>query len=101
MYMSSHPRHPVIVASNRGPVSFGIGDDGTLTARRGGGGMVSGLSSALAANGTSSAPDPHGAHSSGGTALWVCTAMSDADRAAARHGVVAAGESPGDVPVLM
>ncbi len=89
------------MASNRGPVSFGIGDDGTLTARRGGGGMVSGLSSALAANATSSAPNARSAYSTGETALWVCTAMSDADRAAARHGVVAAGESPGDVPVLM
>ena len=35
----------VLVASNRGPVSFTLGADGRLTARRGGGGMVSGLSS--------------------------------------------------------
>jgi trehalose 6-phosphate synthase len=55
--------------------------------------MVSGLSSALAHN-------THGAHSAD-SALWVCAAMSDADRAAARHGVTAAGETPGDVPVLM
>jgi trehalose 6-phosphate synthase len=89
------------VASNRGPVSFGFGDDGTLTARRGGGGMVSGLSSALAANATGGAHQARSANSTGGTALWVCAAMSDADRAAARHGVVATGESPGDVPVLM
>jgi trehalose 6-phosphate synthase len=82
-------------------VSFGIGDDGTLTARRGGGGMVSGLSSALAANATDGARHAHSAHGPAGTALWVCAAMSDADRAAARHGIVAAGESPGDVPVLM
>jgi trehalose 6-phosphate synthase len=60
--------------------------------------MVSGLSSALAANATRGAGHACGA---GGTALWVCAAMSDADRTAARHGVVAAGESPGDVPVLM
>ena len=86
------------MASNRGPVSFGIGDDGALNARRGGGGMVSGLSSALAANATGR---PQQAHGAGGPALWVCAAMSDADRAAAGHGVVATGESPGDVPVLM
>ncbi|HTU77017.1 MAG TPA: trehalose-6-phosphate synthase [Trebonia sp.] len=98
--MSSHLRHPVLVASNRGPVSFSIGDDGALTARRGGGGMVSGLSSALAASATGGY-EARGGYSTGGTALWVCAAMSDADRAAARHGVVAAGESPGDVPVLM
>src|SRR5258708_5222920 len=45
-----NPRHPVLVASNRGPVSFAFADDGSLTRRRGGGGMVSGLSSALAAS---------------------------------------------------
>jgi trehalose 6-phosphate synthase len=78
------------VASNRGPVSFSLGADGELTARRGGGGMVSGLSSALSAAGTTSGPG----------ALWVCAAMSEADRAAAARGV-AVGESSGDVPVLM
>jgi trehalose 6-phosphate synthase len=82
-------------------VSFGIGDDGTLTARRGGGGMVSGLSSALAANAIDGTERAHGAYSADGTPLWVCAAMSEADRAAARQGIVAAGESPGDVPVLM
>jgi len=99
--MSSHLRHPVLVASNRGPVSFGIGDDGALTARRGGGGMVSGLSSALAANAADGTRHGRGAYRTEGTALWVCAAMSDADRAAAGHGVVTAGESPSDVPVLM
>ncbi len=59
---------PVLIASNRGPVSFTRGDDGQLTARRGGGGMVSGLSAV--------AGDPD--------MLWVCAALSDADRAAAR-----------------
>jgi trehalose 6-phosphate synthase len=77
------------VASNRGPVSFSLGPEGELTARRGGGGMVSGLSSALSAAGATSGPG----------ALWVCAAMSDADRAAAARGV-AAGE-PDEVPVLM
>jgi trehalose 6-phosphate synthase len=59
----------VLVASNRGPVSFSLGDDGTLTARRGGGGLVSGLSS-IAGTDTD--------------VLWICAALSDADRAAAR-----------------
>lgn len=59
----------LLVASNRGPVSFTEQDDGTLTARRGGGGLVSGLSAATRS----------------GTALWVCAALSDADREAARR----------------
>ncbi len=59
----------VLIASNRGPLSFSQGDDGRLTARRGGGGMVSGLSTVAAE----------------ADVLWVCTALSDADRAAARE----------------
>lgn len=59
---------PVLVASNRGPVSFGHADDGTLTLRRGGGGLVSGLSAI---------DDPN--------AVWVCAALGGADRQAARE----------------
>jgi trehalose 6-phosphate synthase len=59
----------VLVASNRGPVSFGWDGDGALSARRGGGGLVSGLSSLDGA----------------GDLLWICAALSDADRAAARQ----------------
>ncbi|MFJ5233346.1 trehalose-6-phosphate synthase [Kitasatospora sp. NPDC088391] len=59
---------PILVASNRGPVSFRAEDDGTLSLRRGGGGLVSGLSAI---------DDP--------SAVWVCAALSDADRAAARQ----------------
>jgi trehalose 6-phosphate synthase len=58
----------VLIASNRGPVSFTLRDDGRLTARRGAGGLVSGLSSVA----------DHGDF------LWVCAALSDADRAAVR-----------------
>ncbi|HTP17132.1 MAG TPA: trehalose-6-phosphate synthase, partial [Streptosporangiaceae bacterium] len=58
----------VLVASNRGPVSFTVEDDGHLTPRRGGGGMVSGLSSVAGQ----------------ADLLWVCAALSDADRAAVR-----------------
>ncbi len=57
------------MASNRGPVSFSRGDDGELTVKRGGGGVVSGLSSVA----------------SNEDVLWVCAALSDADRAAIRH----------------
>ncbi|KOY57734.1 alpha,alpha-trehalose-phosphate synthase (UDP-forming) [Streptomyces sp. XY332] len=62
----------VLVAANRGPLSYQLGDDGTLTARRGGGGLVSGLSAALARQ-----PE----------ALWICAALSEADREAVRRGV--------------
>ncbi len=57
----------ILVASNRGPVSFSISDGGSLTHRRGGGGLVSGLSSVAAETDT----------------LWVCAALSEADRKAA------------------
>ncbi len=64
----SHPATArVVVASNRGPVSYTAAEDGTLTPRRGGGGLVSGLSAI--------GPDAG--------AVWVCAALSDADRAAA------------------
>src|SRR6516164_10508106 len=66
--MSADAAGRVLIASNRGPVSFSLGDDGRLTTRRGGGGMVSGLS-ALAGR---------------AEVLWVCAALNDADRAAAR-----------------
>jgi trehalose 6-phosphate synthase len=59
----------VLVASNRGPVSFSQDASGALTASRGGGGLVSGLSSVA---GTMDL-------------LWICAALSDADRAAARR----------------
>ncbi|MGW6709793.1 alpha,alpha-trehalose-phosphate synthase (UDP-forming) [Streptomyces sp. NPDC054956] len=61
----------VLVAANRGPLSYALAADGTLSARRGGGGLVSGLSAALAEQ-----PD----------ALWICAALSDADREAVRRG---------------
>src|SRR5271165_6108208 len=64
----------VLIASNRGPVSFTRGDDGQLSAKRGGGGMVSGLSSVADNTAADNTTDM----------LWVCAALSDADRAAAR-----------------
>ena len=68
----------LLLASNRGPVAFG--DDGAM--RRGGGGLVSAIS-------TSGAP-----HDS----VWVCAALSDADRRAARS---TGGRVHADVDVRM
>ncbi|MGW1889899.1 alpha,alpha-trehalose-phosphate synthase (UDP-forming) [Streptomyces sp. NPDC002004] len=59
----------ILVASNRGPVSYDLADDGTLRARRGGGGLVSGLSAI--------GPDAG--------AVWVCAALGDGDREAVRR----------------
>jgi trehalose 6-phosphate synthase len=58
----------VLVASNRGPVAFGMADGGGLTATRGSGGLVSGLLGVAEDTGLT----------------WVCAALSDADRRAAR-----------------
>ena len=57
---------PVVIASNRGPVSYRR-HAGVLTAVRGGGGLVSGLAPLL----------------DSGRATWIATALSDDDRAAA------------------
>ncbi len=59
----------VLVASNRGPVSFVEGEDGAVALRRGSGGLVSGMTVAA----------------QGRDALWVCAALSNADRRAAAH----------------
>lgn len=68
---STHGDHQILVASNRGPVSYEVREDGSLHARRGGGGLVSGLSAI--------GPDAG--------ALWVCAALGDGDREAVRRGV--------------
>jgi trehalose 6-phosphate synthase len=85
--MTNDPSRLLLVASNRGPVSYTRGADGSLTASRGGGGMISGLTSGLAA-----------AAADGGV-LWLCTALSDADREAARLG--ARADAPGEPAVRM
>ncbi|MGR6971191.1 alpha,alpha-trehalose-phosphate synthase (UDP-forming) [Streptomyces cynarae] len=59
----------ILVASNRGPVSYALDDSGQLTAKRGGGGLVSGLSAI--------GPDAD--------AVWVCAALNDGDREAVRR----------------
>ncbi len=76
------------MASNRGPVSFNRDDHGQLAASRGGGGLVSGLSSVASHE----------------DVLWVCAALSDADRAAAREvpgGMLGLDGSPGGSAVRM
>ncbi|WP_371670624.1 trehalose-6-phosphate synthase [Streptomyces sp. NBC_00289] len=72
----------VLVASNRGPVSYEVREDGSLHARRGGGGLVSGLSAI--------GPDAG--------ALWVCSALGDGDREAVRRGVGEHGVRMLDIP---
>ncbi|MFC8505190.1 trehalose-6-phosphate synthase [Streptomyces sp. NPDC057411] len=64
----------VLVASNRGPVSYTVRDDGALDTRRGGGGLVSGLSAVSSEGG-----------------LWVCAALGAGDREAVRRGVAEPG----------
>jgi trehalose 6-phosphate synthase len=86
--MTNDPSRLVLVASNRGPISFSLAEDGTLSAKRGGGGVVSGLTSALEAI------------AADGGVLWIAAALSDADREAARQGARADG-GPGDAPVRM
>ncbi|WP_208900170.1 alpha,alpha-trehalose-phosphate synthase (UDP-forming) [Streptomyces incarnatus] len=62
-------RARVLVASNRGPVSYTVDEDGSPRAKRGGGGLVSGLSAI--------GPDAD--------SLWVCAALGDGDREAVRR----------------
>ncbi|WP_209438940.1 alpha,alpha-trehalose-phosphate synthase (UDP-forming) [Streptomyces durhamensis] len=72
----------VLVASNRGPVSYTVDEHGSLHARRGGGGLVSGLS----------------AIGSDADSVWVCAALGDGDRAAVRRaqgGLLPAGDTGG------
>ena len=59
----------LLVAANRGPVSISAGAAGREEVRRGGGGLVSGMVSALSEVG----------------GLWVCAALNDRERAAARR----------------
>ncbi len=62
---------PVVIASNRGPLTFSVDTDGALRARRGAGGLVSGIGPLVAGTETT----------------WVAAAMSDGDRRAATEGV--------------
>ncbi|MBT2364815.1 trehalose-6-phosphate synthase [Streptomyces sp. ISL-10] len=72
----------ILVASNRGPVSYSPDGHGGLAARRGGGGLVSGLS----------------AIGSDAQSLWVCAALDDGDREAVRRGLSEPGVRMLDIP---
>jgi len=62
---------PIVLVSNRGPATFERDEQGQLTAHRGGGGLVTALTGLVNHR----------------EALWVASAMSDADAAASReHG---------------
>jgi trehalose 6-phosphate synthase len=79
----------LLVASNRGPLSLTAGAGGRDEVRRGGGGLVSGMRSALSST----------------DGLWVCAALTDRERAAARRApdghLAAAGIDTGDFEVRM
>ncbi|MFI1765502.1 trehalose-6-phosphate synthase [Streptomyces sp. NPDC020800] len=88
--MASTHGAEVLVASNRGPVSYEILPDdgaGSLRAKRGGGGLVSGLSAI--------GPDTN--------AVWVCAALGDGDRAAVHRadGALLPAEETGGQRVRM
>lgn len=68
--MTEPGKAPLLVASNRGPLSVVAVVDGDDEVRRGSGGLVSGIQTALRAT-----PD----------AVWVCAAMNDRERALARR----------------
>ncbi|MGN6331796.1 MAG: alpha,alpha-trehalose-phosphate synthase (UDP-forming) [Motilibacteraceae bacterium] len=61
---------PLLLASNRGPVSFRRAEDGGLVLHRGGGGLVAALGEVDTTQ-----------------VLWVCAALGDADREAVRRSV--------------
>lgn len=65
------PDRPVVIASNRGPVSFTLTDDGSIEMGRGSGGLVSGLKSL-----------------GGSGATWFAAAISAGDVATSRQGPV-------------
>ncbi|MEO6989787.1 MAG: trehalose-6-phosphate synthase [Aquihabitans sp.] len=65
---------PMVIVSNRGPVSFTLDETGTPVAKRGAGGLVSGLGPLVRDTPT----------------LWVAAAMTDGDAAVAEAGVTEA-----------
>ncbi|MSV49079.1 MAG: trehalose-6-phosphate synthase, partial [Actinobacteria bacterium] len=67
--MSESRERPVVIVSNRGPVSYRV-DQGELVGMRGAGGLVSGLAPLLES----------------GRASWIAAALSPADRSAVAAG---------------
>ncbi|MGO8893131.1 MAG: hypothetical protein ACLQB1_26100, partial [Streptosporangiaceae bacterium] len=78
----------VLVASNRGPVSYQFGADGAPIIRRGGGGLITGMTPGVAAVAEQA------------EVIWICAAVTDADRAAARQWGAGA-EDPADPPATL
>lgn len=74
--MAAAGTRPIVIVSNRGPVTFAIDDGapGGVSARRGAGGLVSGLGPLVVDT----------------DAIWIAAAMSDGDRRIAERGVTAA-----------
>jgi trehalose 6-phosphate synthase len=64
----------IVLASNRGPVTFELGADGALTPKRGAGGLIAVVGGALG----------------GSDATWIAAALSEGDREAASRGVIEA-----------
>ncbi|MCB0976434.1 MAG: trehalose-6-phosphate synthase [Acidimicrobiales bacterium] len=65
------PHRPLVIVSNRGPVTFEVDADGQPVPRRGAGGLVSGLAPLVR----------------GSEAVWIATALSEGDRRVARSGL--------------
>ncbi|MEO6628435.1 MAG: trehalose-6-phosphate synthase [Aquihabitans sp.] len=65
---------PIVLVSNRGPVSFGFDEAGEPVGRRGAGGLVSGIGPLVKDTPTT----------------WIAAAMTDGDRAVAARGVTTA-----------
>src|SRR5687768_13878594 len=70
----SDEARPIVIVSNRGPVSFGRDEAGELVPKRGAGGLVSGLAPLVVGTDTS----------------WIAAALSDDDREAATAKLVEA-----------
>src|SRR5271169_1396390 len=81
-------RQRVLLASNRGPFSYWFGADGTLIGRRGGGGLITGMTPGVAAVAALA------------EVIWICAAFTDADRAAAHQWGVRS-EDPADPPASL
>jgi trehalose 6-phosphate synthase len=73
------PRRKLIVVSNRAPVSYGRAEDGTLSVRRGGGGLVTALGPLVSRH----------------DVTWIASAMTGEDRAVAAEAGGAAFEETG------
>jgi trehalose 6-phosphate synthase len=80
--VTTQGRAPLLVASNRGPLTVVAVDDDDDEVRRGSGGLVSGMQAAI-----STTPN----------ALWVCAALNDRERSLARQ---APGGRVSDLPLV-